>query len=54
MTDEELDSLNFHGTNISYAGLGALKDYVEGLLKKERQLGYEEGWDDSVEHWRAY
>ena len=39
MTNEERESLNFHGGNISYAGLEGLVEYVEGLLEKAYQNG---------------
>ncbi|KKL18912.1 hypothetical protein LCGC14_2470760, partial [marine sediment metagenome] len=38
---------NYHGTNISYAGLEGLVEYVEGLLEAEFQYGYDSGWGDS-------
>ena len=50
MTNEERESLNFHGGNISYAGLEGLVEYVEGLLEAEYQYGYDTGWDESERH----
>ncbi len=51
MTNEEKESLNYHGTNISYAGLEGLVEYVEELLEKEYQYGYDQG---SADGWQGY
>ena len=51
MTNEEKESLNYHGTNISYAGLEGLVEFVEGLLEKEYQYGYDQG---SADGWQGY
>ena len=47
MTGEEKEALNFHGTNISYVGLGGLTKYVDDLLYREYKRGYDRGWNDS-------
>ena len=54
MTEEEKESLNYHATIISYAELGELVEYVEGLLNAEYNHGfgdgYDIGWYDHIEY----
>lgn len=45
MTSEEKSDLLRNATNIPCCGEEGLVKFVENLLKKERQLGYDTGWD---------
>ncbi|KKL11321.1 hypothetical protein LCGC14_2546970, partial [marine sediment metagenome] len=43
MTNEEKESLLWHGTNIPSSGLEGLIEYVQALLEKEYDKGHNDG-----------
>ena len=44
MTNEEKESLLWHGTNIPSSGLEGLIEYVQALLEKEYDKGHNDGY----------